>query len=313
MSVRETKMFKRILVCSDGSVCATDAVRAAAAIAHHTGTELVALRAFHPPLVAAAEMGAWVVAIDQEVIDRSIRQEKLAFEESIEPMLSHLCAPHRILLEVGPPVDTILRVAEREEVDLIIVGSRGLCGVKELILGSVSSMVMHHAHCPVMIVRGDRGPVPGGEFRHILLATDGSDRAQKAAQFAVDLAKGFATSLTVLNVSTDLSSIALPSEVEAILKEEAMLEQHSPALHADSALKLVRDTVGAIASKAGVYCSYFQTSGDPYDAIVRFASEKHHDLIVVGSRGLGGFEEMLTGSVSNSVAHHAACPVLVAH
>ena len=68
----------------------------------------------------------------------------------------------------------IADVARREQADLVVVGSRELCGVKELFLGSVFNGVLHHAPCPVLIVRGENLPDLTSGFRHILLATEGS-------------------------------------------------------------------------------------------------------------------------------------------
>ena len=304
-------MFHKILVCSDGSTCALAAARAAVAFARRNGAEIIVLNVFHFPYTGVGEMGVWAVAIDQVELDRCAREEKEAVKRSICASFAELDTPHRIIQEIGHPVEAILRVAEREEADLIVVGSRGLRGVKELFLGSVSSAVMHHARCPVLIVRGGHVPTGAAAFQEIVLASDGSERAQKATQVAVDMAKKFATSLTVLNVSVDLSSLMLPGEEEAVKREEAIFNQSIPDLYASRVLGLVRRKVGEVAKEAGVYCSYVQKRGHPYEVIVRFAEEHGSDLVVVGSRGLGGFEQMLVGSVSNYVAHHASCPVLI--
>ena len=298
-------MFNKILVCSDGSDCALAAARAGAAIARRHGAEIIVLNVFHPALAGPAEIGAWAIAIDQEVIDRRAREERAAVEQSISPIFAELNTPHRVVQETGHPVEAILRAADRERADLIIVGSRGLRGVKELFLGSVSSAVMHHASCPVLIIRGDRFPTSAGDFQHIVLASDGSVHAQKAAIAAVEIAQKFATSLSVLNVCTDVSSSILPEE------EEVLIGDLNPDLYASRELEMVRQNVSGVAKEAGVYCSYVQKSGHPYDGIIGYAAEHHPDLIVVGSRGLGGFGQMLVGSVSNYVAHHAPCPVLV--
>ena len=289
-------MFHKILVCSDGSDCALAAARAAAAIARRNGAELIVLNVFHFPDAGFAEMGAWAIAIDQVELDRCAREEKKAVKRSICALFAELDTPNRMIQETGHPVEVILRVAEREEVDLIVVGSRGLRGVKELFLGSVSSGVMHHAHCPVLIVRRGHVPTDATAFEKIVLASDGSERAQKAAQVAVDMAQQFATSLTVLNVSVDLYSLMLPEEEEALTKEDTLTGDMSPDHYASRVLELVRKNVGGVAKEAGVYCSYVQKSGHPYDAILRFAEEHDPDLIVVGSRGLGGFEQMLVNS-----------------
>ena len=300
-------MFKKILICADGSACALAAARAGAAIARHYAADALVLNVFDHATIGPGEIGAWAIAIDQDVIERCARETKLEVEKSIKPIFAEPATPYRSIQEIGHPVEGILCVAEREKVDLIVIGSRGLRGMKELLLGSVSSAVMHHAPCPVLVVRGDHVPRADGEFQEILLASDGSERAQNAAVVAVEMAQKFATSLTVLNIRVNLASIAIPED------EEELLGDVTEDRYARHMLDQVRQKVGGVAKAAGVYCTYVQTAGHPCDAITRYARSTGADLIVIGSRGLGGFEQMLVGSVSNYVAHHAPCPVLVVH
>ena len=298
-------MFHKILVCSDGSECALAAVRAGAAIALHYGAEITALNVFHFPYTGVAKMGAWAIAVDQAEVDRGARKEKEAVKRSVCAIFAELDTPHRVIQEFGHPVEAILRVAEREEVDLIVVGSRGLRGVKELFLGSVSSGVMHHASCPVLIVRGDNAPCGSLKFDNIVLASDGSPCAQRAARVAVELARTLATSLTVLNVYEDLSSVSMPGDEDSPLSTAGM--EH----YAKQWLDYVAQPVDKFAKEAGVICSYIQERGHPDGAIVNFTNKHDVDLVVIGSRGLGGYARMVIGSVSNRVVHHANCPVLI--
>lgn len=300
-------MFNRILVCVDGSCCAAAAARAARAIADRYGAEFLALNVFYPALAEPGEIGAWAIAIDQRALDLCASEELEAAKKSIAPTLTDGQNRTRFVQEIGHPVETILRVAQQESVDLVVVGSRGLQGVKELFLGSVSSAIMHHARCAVLIVRGRDVPPPRDAFQRIVLASDGSARARRAGAVAIEMAQKFATTLTVLNVAIDLSSVSLPED------EETLVGDLAPEVIARRQLDLVRQNLGGMAKEAGVNCSYVQKQGHPYEVIVRFAEQHDADLVVVGSRGLGGFEQMLVGSVSNYVAHHSPCPVLVVH
>ena len=93
--------------------------------------------------------------------------------------------------------------------------------------------------------------------------------------------------------------------------EDDVLADFDPEHYARHLLETVKKQTTCAAEGTGVYCSFHQEKGHPGETIVHFANEHHADLIVIGSRGLGGFQEMLLGSVSNYVAHHADCPVLV--
>lgn len=250
-------------------------------------------------------MGAWALAIDHDSIECCADEQRAEIEENVRPVFDSLHIPCHVLQERGHPVDRILHVAKEEKVDLIVLGSRGLRGIKELVLGSVSAGVLHHAACPVLIVRGDDMPQGLGAFQNIMLASDGSDCARNAAEVAVNLAHGFGTNLSVVNVRADISAVSVPGDDFA-----PMLPVNADA-YAHQLLEQVKRTVSNIAVQSEVRCSYHQEVGHPDETIVRFATDHHADLLVLGSRGEGGFERMLVGSVSNYVAHHANCPVLI--
>ena len=144
-------------------------------------------------------------------------------------------------------------------------------------------------------------------FTRILLCTDGSKGAQNAACIAGEIAKRFQAHLLVLHVSDLLTQlpptarapqIGLPSEVLRRYLEE----DHNAALM----------PITPILDSAGVKYSVCRKSGYPAETVLQVAKELEADLIVLGSRGLGRFQSLLLGSVSDRVVHHAHCPVLIA-
>ena len=296
-------MFKKILVCSDGSARSLEAVRMGASIAGHFDSEVLLLNVFNAYDVDPGYLGVSALETYQDSIKHWAREKKEAVEHRVKPIFEQLHTSYQVRQEKGHPVDSILRVAEEEKVDLILLGSRGLRGVKEFLLGSISSGVLHHANCPVLITHGDHIPNSIEKFQNILLTSDGSECAKRAASVALNIAQKFAIPLSILNVSIHTSifpgnDYAGLSDVDVEIYAQRMLEQ-------------VKIDVNNIAKDMGVSCSYHQEPGYPKEAIVRFADEHDTDLIVMGSRGLGGFERMLLGSVSNYVTHHAKCSVLV--
>jgi nucleotide-binding universal stress UspA family protein len=299
-------MFRKILIGSDNSCNALDAARTTAVIARKFDSKVLILNVFNAYYADPGYMGVWTLAVSQEDIDQTTKTMREDIERQVRPIFEKASVSYEIVQELGHTVGSIVCVAEREQVDLIVLGSRGLGGFDRLLLGSVSDGVLHHAHCPVLIIRGENIPKESGGFQHILLASDGSEGAHKAARAAVGLAQKFETSLNVLNVFDGFTPLpGLP-----VKDDEPIAEIHHAAL-ADRVLEEIMHDVRGMALEARVPCTFHQEKGHHADTIVRFAGEHETDLIVLGSRGRGAFRSLLLGSVSDGVAHHAHYPVLI--
>jgi nucleotide-binding universal stress UspA family protein len=141
--------------------------------------------------------------------------------------------------------------------------------------------------------------------RPILFATDGSPSAAEAQREALDLARRLDAPLLIVAVL----HAALPAVGYAaygyanVVAELTEAEQHR--------LDKLLATEAATASAAGVQCSTVAADGFVVDEICRIASERHAQLIVVGSHGWGAARRFLSGSVSTGLVHTAPCPVLV--
>jgi nucleotide-binding universal stress UspA family protein len=142
----------------------------------------------------------------------------------------------------------------------------------------------------------------------ILLATDASEDAVKAAQMASDVANVSGSELHVLHVGNMKDFHIAPGAEQSFSSRTGTLgevrEKAEQTLEA--AVKQVEETGGTVAEA-------HLRLGDPDDEILRFCEEQgDFGLIVIGSRGLGPVKRRLMGSVSESVVRHAHCPVLVA-
>src|SRR5262249_23476378 len=151
------------------------------------------------------------------------------------------------------------------------------------------------AHCPVLVTQAAAKP-----FRRILLASDGSEGAGKATQTAVEIAQKFHAALLVVNVFEGVP-----------IYPDVVTEYFTPDVIAEQVRKVVKETAEKAATEAGISFEMEQVHGDAAETIVRYAENYGCDLIVLGSRGMGAFKSLLLGSVSDHVAHHAHCPVLV--
>ena len=145
-------------------------------------------------------------------------------------------------------------------------------------------------------------------IKKILVALDGSEHANHALDYALDLAESCSANIELLTVfqpvysliSDELDYIA-PSVTERYL--DALKDYHKKVL--SEGLKRANEL------KPHLKISTKLAEGRPADEIVEKAKEGNFDLIVIGSRGLGGVTQLLLGSVSGKVASHASCPVLI--
>jgi len=145
-------LFKRIVVGTDGSETAREAVRQAIELARMSGAKLAVVAAFEPVPEARIreEKGdvpgdvSYAVGPREDVNVTLEAAVGMAKQEGVE------AEPHP---RQGDPADAILDIAEQTGADLIVVGNKGMTGAKRFLLGSVPNKVSHHAPCGVLIVR----------------------------------------------------------------------------------------------------------------------------------------------------------------
>jgi nucleotide-binding universal stress UspA family protein len=142
----------------------------------------------------------------------------------------------------------------------------------------------------------------------ILVATDGSKTADKAVNFAFDLAAKYSAEVLVVSVF-DVISTALVAR--GMVFSPAGTSKYLEELEAFHEKVLLDSIKKAEKVKAGFKVSKKLLKGRAADKIVEAANEGGFDLIVIGSRGLGGIKEFFLGSVSDRVADEAKCPVLI--
>jgi nucleotide-binding universal stress UspA family protein len=147
-------------------------------------------------------------------------------------------------------------------------------------------------------------------YQNILVATDGSARADKAVSHGISLAKSVGAKITALIVEGPIDFFSVPESQAHGLSEA--FEEHAEHLrqHATSVL----DNIADAAKTAGVPCETIQLEHEhPYEAIISTAKDKGCDLIVMASHGRSGISAVLLGSVTNKVLAHTSIPVLVCH
>ncbi|MGA2321627.1 MAG: universal stress protein [Solirubrobacteraceae bacterium] len=145
-------MFKSIVVGTDGSDTATQAVRQAVDLAHALGAKLELVSAYEPVPAQrlqeerreAPEDLQWAINPREDVDATLEAAAEVAREAGVSAS---------VFARQGDPADAILDVAEEREADLVVVGNKGMTGAKRFLLGSVPNKVSHHAPCSVLIIR----------------------------------------------------------------------------------------------------------------------------------------------------------------
>jgi nucleotide-binding universal stress UspA family protein len=207
--------------------------------------------------------------------------------------------------EQGAVAPVILKRAPKRD-GLLVVGSQGLDALDRFMLGSVSTILIQYATCPVLVVKGEAAPV-----RRITLATDGSDASAKALAFVLtrfqpdrSTGKGRQVPIHVsvihVMVPDSLAPITIKSTIPWI-KSQAQKEAGRRLLE-QNVWKLV---------KAGFTAEPVCLRGKPAEEIMKVAAKHHADLIVMGTQGLGAIDRLLLGSVSTRVVQRANRAVLV--
>lgn len=191
------------------------------------------------------------------------------------------------------------------QADLLVTGSRGHGTISSGLLGSTSYAVTAHAHCPAVVVRGP-SVVHAGPSHPVVVAFDDSKPAQTALQTAIQVAAAAEATLHVVSVDNVGGLEAWP-ETDTMLGREEVVE----SMHRQFE-KTVRDVAEeARRAHPGLDVRTNVVAGAAGHAIAGYASDVSAGLIVMGSRGHGGFTGMLLGSVSHRVIHDAPCPVMV--
>jgi nucleotide-binding universal stress UspA family protein len=208
-------------------------------------------------------------------------------------------------LATGLPSQVILAHAEQLAADLLVLGTRGLTGLRHLLLGSTSQRVVQRSSVPVLTVH----PEDAGRHRPlstVLLPTDFSEDAGRAARAALRLlGTGGAIGggarvvlLHVFNLPIEYTAYGpIPTSFHYLrdtgAEAEVRLEQEAEALR-----------------REGLLVETAVREGDPAELIVREARERGADLVAMGTHGRSGLAYLLLGSTAERVIQHASCPVM---
>lgn len=202
-------------------------------------------------------------------------------------------------LKQGDPKDVVLQIADEEDSDLIIMGSRGLKRLEAILENSVSQYVFQLTDRPMLLVKDDTYVK---KVRRVMVAIDKSDAAQQSLDLALSLLKNInGSQLFLVHINPDRRSSS------------------QTTTNADAETDPILAPAVAKAKQQGVPYRCINATGKPGEEICRLADEMSIDLLMLGSperrpsiaKSLPDLDRLLGGSLSDYVRVYANCPVLL--
>lgn len=291
--------IRKVLHPTDFSACAREAFAHAAFLADKHEAELHVVHAVtwlagdapYSPLRQTPEASALQQDLEDIVRDQMARAVAGYEGKLVTKQLSASTSPSPRILEY----------AEREDIDLVVMGARGRRGLDRMLTGSVAAEVVREAACPVLTICEDSKDAAQRTVRSILVPIDFSEHSTLALAHAVELATEYGARITLLHV-VDYRPLSSVYGFASMAVPEAM-----PDIEAG-----VQNEIQRMAEKLDAWDVKVSTTvahGPVTACIIDAASEEDADMIVQASHGRTGLKRFLMGSVAESVMREAACPV----
>lgn len=275
--------MEHIVVGTDGSTGAANAMRWASQLASGQGAEVIVMTGFKPTDSELPPTRLATLVARQE-------QELASWSEAAQ--LGDVQV--RTIVEHDDARPGILAVAEREHADLIVIGRVGRsAGPGLLHIGSMAEWLAHHVDRPVAIVGDDASPTT----RNVLVGVDGSDGSRAAVDWVRDLVAN--SGMRVVAASVEEPSVEWAND-------------DNPENWRRHLERRIRDDYAVDLIESDVQLEVIALRGtNVADALLRAAQEQQSDLIVVGARGLGGFTGLRIGGVALRTLHLADRPIVI--
>jgi nucleotide-binding universal stress UspA family protein len=281
--------FKNILLATDFSPASKKALEYAASLARRYGSAIylthVITRDGYP--LVSPEYTAFS-------LEKMYAETKEGFREILksEQMID---LPYKILIQEGNLWPSIEGLIKTYNIDLLVVGTRGVGAVEKVLIGSGAEEMFRKARVPVLTVGPSvaKEPLYEMEFKNILLATDFGGSAEREAEYALSLAQKHCSRLRLVHVLPHPE--AYGKDVMAMKKENSIAQ--------------LRELVPI---EMNLHCKLdFEVAvGEPVEQILRIAEETKADLIIMGAKA----RSSLAGNVPHTKAYRvvcgARCPVL---
>ncbi len=285
--------MRAILTPLDGSRLAEESLRAACATARRTGAVLH-MALVHHPVAPSADSAAMATAIDD--LDRLAREGE---EHYLTQVAGRMHAQYGIQIDTaildGPVAETLAAHVVRTGAGLVVMTTHGRGTVSRFWLGSVADHLLRHLDVPLLLLRHQEAPVQDSRmaFRRMLIALDGSERAEAVIEPALALCPPPTAEIGLLRV------VGAGADGSA---------------HGRGAAAVYLDEVADRLERLGCRVSTTVVVSDaPAQAILDQARPEATDCVAIATRGAVGVKRLMIGSVTDKVVRGSDVPVLALH
>ncbi|MGB5932689.1 MAG: universal stress protein [Anaerolineae bacterium] len=268
----------RILICTDGSKYAEEAIRFGGFIAKGAKAHLTLLGVIEGPDEA-------------EKVRKSLERARDLLAQDVSALETKT--------KMGHAAEEILSETEEREYDLVVVGSRGRRGITRFLLGSTAARIVQHTPISVLIVKGKRP-----SLRNILICTGGEERGEEDVRFGGMIARSIRAQVTILHVMSQLplTPEARLEDLEAT-EEELLRQETREGVHLRKGLQILKElgVAGEVKIRRGLVVN----------EILAEAEEGDYDLLVIGAHAAPGLYRFLLDDLTTQIVLGSPRPVLV--
>lgn len=265
--------MKKILVPTDFSDQAFNAVKAAASIAKHSDTEIILLHIIDLPQ-ETMDMINPGYEIPEIMLFKQAAEQRIV-ELAKSPILENNAVS--VVLRLGKTFNEVNLVAQENNVDMIVMGSHGASGFKEVFIGSNTEKVVRSSEIPVLVIKGDTTDI---SFTNVVFASDFMEKNPLAYNKILNFLKDKNAKPHFLMVNTP-NSFKTTSDSEKII-QDFLKDLDIADYHFE------------------IYNDFEIEKG-----IANYADRINADLIVMGTHGRKGFARFINGSISEDIVNHS--------
>lgn len=289
-----TMTFNSLVVPTDGSEEAEQCARFGFKLAKALEVPVHIISVVDSSLVASASYTGYSPSVQANLTEKA--QEHVQTLEA-EAQAVNLEVMTSVLH--GIPAEEIVAYARTYNAGAIVMGTAGRSGVVKRILGSVADKVIRTSPVPVLTLQPTDDPLEDRTFDELLLPTDGSAPADRAARVGLDFAAALDARVHILTV-IDPEAEDRPPEAGT---ETAAAEE-------DDTASTYLSSLAAEASDRDIEFITVSLTGDPAEEILSYIGSHEVDGVVMGTQGRGRFRQMIVGGVADKVLRRAAVPVM---